>query len=186
MRQVLCALLVVLTSCTGPKPDSAPGTVADLSAPSPLPAGVHDVLAAATEFEIYALHPYSYPLEEEGLPGEEGQLGEKGLKEDPFFHDHRVLGRATLKDPGTLGQVMQAVYRGIEANQSMVAACFNPRHGIHVRAKGHVVDFVICYECLSMNLYLDGAHHSVLTASAPGAELTRIWQAAGLTIHTGD
>lgn len=33
--------------------------------------------------------------------------------------------------------------------------CFNPRHGIHVIRDGETIDFLICFECYSLEMYVD-------------------------------
>ena len=53
-------------------------------------------------------------------------------------------------------------------SKGLVAGCFNPRHGIRATAGGKTVELVICYECLSMKVYVDGkAKRAVLTTSSP-------------------
>jgi hypothetical protein len=70
------------------------------------------------------------------------------------------------------------------ADDGSIAACFEPRHGIRAETEAGSVDFVICFQCLSMKIYHNGEASSALTASTPGDDLTRIWATAGLTIQT--
>lgn len=51
----------------------------------------------------------------------------------------------------------------------MVAPCFNPRNGLTVTQGEEAWDLVICFECLSIRVYLAGERNG-----------------AGLTIHADD
>ena len=108
----------------------------------------------------------------------------QGLVDAPKFFYYAELGRATLTDPAKIRAVVEAVYGGINDSDGMVAACFNPRHGIHAEVDGKPVDFVICFECLSMHIHVEGERNPARTTGAPGEFLTKIWEEAGLTLQT--
>ncbi|MFT7487138.1 MAG: hypothetical protein ACI9F9_002997 [Candidatus Paceibacteria bacterium] len=167
-------LLFALGACSTAVTTDADGArVADLNAPVSLPTGVHDVLAGASEMKLFAIHPFLHP------PAKEDRV------DAALFHFYTILGQASLSEESMRCELVDTLYKGIEASRGDVAMCFSPRHGLRAEHKGHQVDFVICYECLSMEIHLDGVRHRVLTGQAAGAALTKIYEGAGLSIHSG-
>jgi len=81
-------------------------------------------------------------------------LSPEHLKDPPkdAFHRWPVLGQTTLKGADKASAVT-ALKAGISANKGMVAGCFNPRHGIRVTRAGKTIDLVICFECMSLQVY---------------------------------
>jgi len=159
------ACLLLLAAC---------GTGSGLPDPGELlPTEAQEVMAAPDTFEIYALHPS--PWEEDGKP----------RSPEEALDDYRILGRATVDDPAERREITRLVYQGIVDSDGRVAACFNPRHGIRAIQGDREVAFVICYECLSMQVHgpADGQVTNALTADGVEPALTRIWQAHGLTLH---
>lgn len=74
-----------------------------------------------------------------------------------LFHDYSVLGKAEITLPEERTKLLRALYKGIVQGYELkyVASCFNPRHGIRATRQGVVVDFVICFECLSIAIYAE-------------------------------
>lgn len=160
---VLLLPLVLCTAC---------GTT-EASAPEGVSADAHAVLTEPETFEILSLHPS--PHEEAGAPTPADD-----------FHGYKTLGRAAVDEPSERRRIVELLYRGIRESDGSVAACFNPRHGIHAEAGGRSVDFVICYECLSMFVYEDGAEReSLTTAKTVEAELGDLWADHDLSIYRG-
>ncbi|MFG0317719.1 MAG: hypothetical protein ACF8XB_10620, partial [Planctomycetota bacterium JB042] len=61
---------------------------------------------------------------------------------------------------------------GIDENDGRVSACFNPRHALSATLPGDpeptTVDIVICFECLSLQAFVDGEHATnALTSGSP-------------------
>jgi hypothetical protein len=116
----------------------------------------------ATEFEMYSLNP--------------ARLRDKEVKEADAdrFHNWKILGKTTVKDD-VAKKVRSAVEKGVKDSDGSVAACFNPRHGIRIVHEMKTYDLVICYECLSANVFEgDKLIGQFLTSSSPGKALTRI------------
>ena len=142
-----------------------------------------DAIEAAESMELFALHPY--PRSEEGTV-ENGQ---------PSFHGYRILGRSKLDTRDQAAELSRLVLKGIRASDGMVAACFDPRHGIRLTGGGRSIDLLICYECLQMQVwdptpeldsvtvFDDDAREQVLTHSKVEPEVSAIFEKAGLTIH---
>lgn len=125
---------------------------------------------------IHALFPYEHEYMEGGEHADEADTVAR-------FHGQPVLGTARVDDLATRDLILQLVERGIEASDGTVAACFDPRHGISVAIDGATIDFLICYECLSMEVYRNGERaDGHLTVEAVEPELTRLFEDHGLVI----
>ena len=91
------------------------------------------------------------------------------------YHGRTVLGRTTVRDADTRRRVMAALNKGIEEYDGTAAEGFKPRHGIRARYDGKTVDLVICFECLSMQVFTRHekgnvlTKDSVLTTASPAA-----------------
>lgn len=137
------------------------------------PDGVLAALANPDRVELVALHPYPHEIEEE--------------ERMDRMHGYGVLGRAVMSDAASANALLAEIERGIEASGGTVADCFNPRHGLRVTVGETLWELVICYECLSMQVYRDGEHvDGHTTVERTGIEVTAVFETAGLTIHTND
>lgn len=174
LRRLSCAVLLLATlSCSAA--DTPP---AERGRPDGIPASVHELLSSPDTIELLALDPLHVSMHTaEGQPEFAG----------PQLHGYEILETAELADPLVQGRLLGLIYKGIEDSDGRVAACFNPRHGVRVTHAGQVVEFVICYECLSMHVHAP-AHDtpetrlSVLTAQAVEPEVSAIFRNASLTL----
>jgi hypothetical protein len=61
--------------------------------------------------------------------------------------------------------------------------CFLPRHGIRVKHAGKVADFVICFECNNVRVYVDGgAETEFLVSDSPAKMFNDILKDAGVKL----
>jgi hypothetical protein len=133
-----------------------------------LPRSIDQVLAAATELELFALDPWSEDAEQR--------------TDVPILHDFTVLGQRTVSAP-EVHDLRELVLQGIHEPPKLPFTCFEPRHGLRARAGGHVAELVICYECARMRTYLDGRRLSdVLTGNVVEPKVTALYEAHGLKI----
>jgi hypothetical protein len=103
-------------------------------------------------------------------------------REPGYFKGWRVLGSSVLDDP-TARDVLAALERGIAENESWVAACFDPRHGIRARRGADEVDLVICFECAQVYLYSAGQWMgSVPVTGSPEPAFDRVLSEAGVPL----
>lgn len=101
-----------------------------------VPADAITAIENAETFTLYSLDP--------------GRTGPKDAKEK--FYDWAVLGRTDVADSAVRKQLVAALWKGVAESDGMVAGCFNPRHGVRVTHKGKTVDFILCFECLSVRV----------------------------------
>jgi hypothetical protein len=101
-----------------------------------IPEDLQAILENAEQFELLSLSP-------------------ERLQEKPAdaFHGWKVLGKTTVKDAEARKKLVVAFKKGVEANDGIAAACFNPRHGIRVTHEGKTTDFVICFECFQVQVF---------------------------------
>ena len=140
------------------RPDS--GTHAE----NGIPAAAVAILEQADVFELLSLSPRHQP---------------RTAKDD--FHGYEVLGRAEIADPKTRKKLVSAFEQGVAENQGTIAACFNPRHGIHVTRNGKTEDFVVCFECLQVHSY-GAIDEDFLISSSPNATFETVLRRAGILL----
>jgi hypothetical protein len=108
------------------------------AADNPIPAEFSKALEKAAALELYSLDPAA-----------------RVAKPDAGFHGWSVLGKTQVKKE-PLAKLVAALKQGAaEADQRVSAGCFRPRHGIRVQLDGKSYDFVICFECVVVMLYMD-------------------------------
>jgi len=88
---------------------------------------------------------------------------------DGYF-GYQVLGRTSVKDPARARALIGEFRKSVEANGGWVAACFNPRHGLHASHEGNTVDLVICFECAQTRVYLNGKSDRGVLNTGHGAD----------------
>lgn len=134
---------------------------------SKLPAPASALLDGAEAIEILSIDPKGRPAE----PGE-------------GFHGWRVLGRTTLRDPGTRKSVVAALRRGI-AEAEGAAGCFEPRHGLRATKGDRSADFVICFSCRWIEVHADGERASVWISESPKPAINHALRDAGVALAPG-
>jgi len=114
-----------------------------------IPAPAAAILNQADHFELLSLDP---------RPQWEPAEGD--------FHRYKVLGTVVINDAETRKKIVSAFKRAVAENQGIVAACFNPRHGISVTRNGNQEDFVICFECAQVEVFGEVQGEFLITGSA--------------------
>jgi len=69
------------------------------------------------------------------------------------FRYWRLLGQTNVSDAATRQKIAAAVETAVRDFSGWRASCFNPRHAIRVTSGSQTYDFVICYECGSLECY---------------------------------
>jgi hypothetical protein len=155
LRVIAMALgAVLVVGCTQSKNNNKP------------PPSVLVSLEGADEFELLSLDP-EYQTE----------------KPKNGFHGWKILGRAKIEGSATRKKLIAALSKGASENDNTVAACFNPRHGIHTSRDGKATDLVICFECLQVEAYIDGKpNDGFLTSSSPQPVFDQALRDAGVPL----
>jgi hypothetical protein len=131
-----------------------------------MPDDLRAVLESADQFELLSLSPDR--LEEKPKDG---------------FHGWKVLGKTTVQDAETRKKLVAALQKGVEENTGIAAGCFNPRHGIRVTRDGQATDFVICFECLQVEVYSgETARRGFLVTNSPQPAFDAVLKEAKLPL----
>jgi hypothetical protein len=99
-----------------------------------------------------------------------------------YFHDHLVLGRTEIKNPKRKGELLAALYRGVEKYRGFGAACFDPRHGIVAAAGTNRVELLICFECEQGAEFGDSGQRWFLIGKEPRELFNRTLQESGVPV----
>jgi hypothetical protein len=89
-------------------------------------------------------------------------LGKGTGTADNNYRGWKVLGRIT---PGraTCNVLRSELNRAIRTFDGKRAACFIPRHAIQIIQDGTTVDFVICFECSQVEVFVGREHLKTIT-----------------------
>jgi hypothetical protein len=156
---VLAASVFVLLAGA---PNSAQQRGSDRHFPeNKIPESAKAILEQADQFELLSLRPY--PFVEGG------------------FHQHEILGRTEIVDAKTRNSLVTALEKGVAENHGSEMMCFNPRHGIHVTRHGKKVDFLICFECLQVQIHSD-LQGRFLVSHSPQPVFDKVLRDAGITL----
>lgn len=123
-----------------------------------LPAETRKMLDKAESIEFFSLNPS--PIDSKA--------------KDQGFRGYKPLGSVKLEKKAERERLLKALYKGIDDSDGSVAGCFIPRHGIKAVVDGKTVELVICFQCHSMTVYVDGKRSSVLTDGGPAATFNKI------------
>ncbi len=145
------------------------GTIMYSYAGDGLPRDISDFFSSAQVFTLYSLEP--------------ALAGKSSRKDVEKFRHWSVLGKTSSLDQRERRDLEEALTRGNQENQGEVAACFNPRHGIHLQRAKESVDLVICFECAQVEVFKDGKKVSnFLTTASPAVVFNRILRAKGIPL----
>lgn len=133
-----------------------------------IPEPASSALTEAESMVLYSLNP-------DGLA--------KASKDQTKFHGWIVLGTTEIRDASTREKMVTALRQATAENPGVAAGCFQPRHGLRLVKGDQTVDLVICFECLSAQIYADDkAVGGFLTMSDPQAAFNAPLKAAGIPI----
>lgn len=137
-----------------------------------IPEAVDQLFEKAGTFELYSLDP-GRKFDKEGKPAE--------VKDG--FHGWEVLGKMEVKDKADRKRLADALRLGAEDNFGMAAACFIPRHGIRLKEGEKTIDLVICFQCLSVQVFENGqSKPGFLTTGEPQKVFDGVLRAAGIKL----
>lgn len=128
-----------------------------------IPTAAGAMLEQADHFELLSLNPHYNQRPAQG-----------------DFHGYRIRGTAVIADRETRKKLISAFQQGVAENQGMIAACFNPRHGIRATRNGKQVDFVICFECAQVHSY-GAVEAQFLISSSPKSLFDSVLLRAGIS-----
>lgn len=127
----------------------------------------------ADQFTLYSIDGNSYP------PLEEPPA------DSPKFHRWPILGEADIAHADLRNELMDALAKGISESDGGMAKCFNPRHGLRIVENGQTTEYLICFECLQVQIYRGGEMDHELTSESPKDTFNRAVRNANMTLAPG-
>jgi hypothetical protein len=110
----------------------------------------------------------------------------RGVKNPPKpteeFQGHPILGKLELKDANTRKEVVQALLKGTQNNTHGFARCFWPRHAFRAEKANKVTDYVICFQCNWIKVFVDKDVKDIVTNKEPQETLNRLLKQANIPI----
>ncbi|HKQ72969.1 MAG TPA: hypothetical protein VJ810_04520 [Blastocatellia bacterium] len=95
------------------------------------------------------------------------------------FQGWPVIGKTMIADPNARNRLIAAMEKGVKENKGDSMKCFNPRHGIRVTHEGMTADFLICFECFQVMVYVTGEKEQrVLITDSPASVFNQTLQNA--------
>lgn len=79
----------------------------------------------------------------------------KPEKDERAIRDYPVVASVTLDDKAKRAELLAQVYQGVEQGKYF-AKCFIPHHALRAEHDGHLAEVVICFACVTVEVYLDG------------------------------
>ena len=161
------AAAILFSGCSGSREARS---MEELDFGEDVPALETEILRQAPAASLFAVNP-DWPR------------GDAERTDPARFHGHEILGRAVISEPKKLLSVLDLVARACCENDDTVAACFSPRHGVRVDDGESVVDLLVCFECLQIKVFRDGA---VVGGGCIGStlepEVSTLYRSVGLPI----
>jgi hypothetical protein len=140
-----------------------------------IPAIEANALASSEQFELLSLEP-------------EASFSQKVAEgtEVDRFHGWAVLGKTALNSETRL-KLVAALRKGVSESDGTVASCFMPRHGIRVTHDGKLFDFVICFQCMSVQTFIDDrAGEGFLVTHSPQPTFDEVLRGASVPLAGGN
>ncbi|APR81891.1 Hypothetical protein A7982_07240 [Minicystis rosea] len=137
-----------------------------------IPAASRLALEQATDVELLSLEPHFGPVE-------------KGREAAPF-HGCEILGKTKIEDASIRRRLVTALEKAAQDNDGVAAACFEPHHALRVTHGGRTLDFVICFQCLQVQVFEgDERTTGFLITDAPRALFDDVLRDAHVRLPAG-
>jgi hypothetical protein len=99
------------------------------------------------------------------------------------FHGWKVLGKTDVLNMAQRKPLVAAFRNGVEEHDGSVALCFWPRHAIRLRNGERTMEFVICFECLQVEVFRNGEPaEGFLISESPQQTFDACLKAAGVPL----
>lgn len=117
-------------------------SAAIFSAPLPNEDDISNMLGSAKKVILYSLEP-----------GEAGTRDVNGECVGLCYYGFSVLGQVEVSIRSRLIGQLTSWWRNPEPEEA--ALCFDPRHGVRIITAEKTIDFVVCFECEGVQVYVN-------------------------------
>ena len=100
-----------------------------------------------------------------------------------MFNGFPVFAKTQIESASDRMAILTAVKQGITQSKGGTIACFWPHHGVSLLQNGKRIDYVICFHCLQLQRFMDGAGKTIPTTTSPAATLDAQLAKAGIEPH---
>lgn len=122
----------------------SPGSQGYVRPPNKLPDETVEALKSGVKFILFSLDP---PIT--------GEAEKENRKPEENHHGFKILGSTELVNAETKTSAIVSLTDAVSNFGGTGAGCFIPRHSLRViTSKGEIYDFVTCFECSQIEVYL--------------------------------
>jgi hypothetical protein len=104
-----------------------------------LPPKVLEVLEGAEQMTLFSIDPGRFPSSPPGTQR---------------FHGNIILGETVISKIEQRRQLAEELKRVVSASDGTINMCFEPRHGLRVTRGAATYDFLICYQCGRVEIFV--------------------------------
>jgi hypothetical protein len=136
-------------------------------------ANIFNVLTNSENFTLYSI--------------EGSDIGENKEWKGEVFHGFPVLGKTEIKNTANRLELVSSLGKSVKDSRGIVASCFMPRHGIRSIQGTNLVDVVICFKCLSIEIYTSSTNtisKELLITSSAQSVFERAVKSANLPVES--
>jgi hypothetical protein len=134
--------------------------------PHQIPADAKAILEKAGNFELLSLDLLTPQDDSKGT-----------------FHGWKVLGKKAIDKAEVRKTLVEVFKKGVAEYKGMGKPCFFPRHGIRVQHEGKSADFLICFECENVRVYVNGdGEQEFLVSGSPAQTFNNVLKEAGVKL----
>jgi hypothetical protein len=98
------------------------------------------------------------------------------------FHGYEVLGKFEVDDPKKRKELIAALKGGLARSDGSMNKCFWPHHAIRAVENGQTVDYVICFYCLQLARFMNGASEIKAVTADPQPVFDKLLEEAGVPL----
>ena len=84
----------------------------------------------------------------------------------PHLHGYGFVDTAEVKDTDLIRDIISELQYELNRTRSGYAMCFAPRHAVSIEVAEKRVDFLLCYQCKNVGVYIDGVMDDRVAISA--------------------
>ena len=89
---------------------------------------------------------------------------------EDMFRGIPVMGKIEVKDARKRKEIIAAINAGTAESDGDMAKCFYPRHAIRATENGREVEYLICFECMQLQVYLNGFRQPAMVPTTRGPQ----------------
>ncbi len=106
--------------------------------------------------------------------------GSVGTGKQPILGGYDPVENKVLA--GDLAREVATAFRGSLRSGNYFAMCFNPHHALMIKTPDHLYEYVLCYDCTQMEIYIDSSYISRIPTIGDPERMNALVVKAGMTL----